>query len=192
MWMIRMMMTTLMMVGCSLLNDLSLKPPSDLADMSRETNESDGHLVLRHLRAMLAWSTALDSLTSHKHLSIITGKLDIGLVHVPYPGDNMTGIDVITADFFKRFPLRSAERFRDQDTTNLETGWKPKFTGTTHAEATLMGLLRYFSEPNPSNRVDYWNVLQDSTVADRMEALIGPVGPILFILFLLTGVVMVR
>ncbi|KAJ8597369.1 hypothetical protein M405DRAFT_507775 [Rhizopogon salebrosus TDB-379] len=43
-----------------------------------------------------------------------------------------------------------------------------------HAEVTLMGLLTYFSEPNPSSRVDYWNALQDSTIAERMEVLVGP------------------
>jgi hypothetical protein len=144
--------------------------------MSREKGESDGHLVLRYLRAMLAWSAALDSLTSDKHLSIIKGKLEIGLVRVPHPGRDTAGIEIITDTFFKRFPRRCAqESGRVKDTAILHKHWKP-FTGTTHAEATLMGLLNYFSEPNPSSRVDYLNALQDSTTAKRMEDLIGLVS----------------
>jgi len=125
---------------------------------------------------MLAWTAALDSLTSRKHLSIISGKLDIGLVHVPRASRDIAGIEVITDEFFARFPHRSVEESgRVQDTTYLQTCWKPEYTGTTHAEATLMGLLTYFSEPNPSSCVDYWNALQrDSKVAQRMEVLIGP------------------
>ncbi|KAJ8583012.1 hypothetical protein M405DRAFT_829631, partial [Rhizopogon salebrosus TDB-379] len=148
----------------------------DSADMSREMDESDGHLVLRHLRAMLAWTAALNSLTSRKHLSIISGKLDIGLVHVPRASRDIAGIEVITDEFFTRFPHRSVEESgRVRDTTYLQMYWKPEYSGTTHVEATLMGLLAYFSEPNPSSRVDYWNALQrDSKVAQRMEVLIGP------------------
>jgi hypothetical protein len=159
--------------------------------MSREMNESDGHLVLRHLRAVLAWTAALDSLTSRKHLSIISGKLDIGLVHVPRASRDIAGIEVITDEFFTRFPHRSVEESgRVQDTADLHMYWKPEYTGTTHAEATLMGLLTYFSESNPSSRADYWNALQrDSKVAQRMEVLIGPVSSTLnlFISSVLTG-----
>jgi hypothetical protein len=170
---------------------MPLKFQTDSADMSREMNESDGHLVLRHLRAMLAWTAALNSLTSRKHLSIISGKLDIGLVHVPRASRDIAGIEVITDEFFTRFPHRSVEESgRVRDTTYLQMYWKPQYIGTTHVEATLMGLLTYFSEPNPSSRVDYWNALQrDSKVAQRMEVLIGPVSPTLnpFISPVLTG-----
>jgi len=143
---------------------MPLKRQSDLAEMSRETNESDGHLVLRHLRAILSWSAALDSLASPKHLSIINGKLDIGLVEVPHPGRGIARIEDIIDEFFERFPLRSVEESRrTQDTANLKRGWnwKHEFIGTTHAEASLMGLLAYFSEPDPLRRVNYGNALGD-------------------------------
>jgi hypothetical protein len=149
-------------------------------DMSREPGECDGHLVLRHLRAILAWSTALHSLASGEHLSIINGELDIGLLQFPHDGqDDIAGIDVITYEFFRRSPVN--ESIRIQDTAMLKWGWNlgPEFTGTMHAEAMLMGLLTYFSEPNPSSRVDHWDALRDSTIAERMEVLIGPVSPIL-------------
>jgi hypothetical protein len=131
---------------------------------------------------MLSWSAALDSLTSHKHFSIINGKLDIGLVQVPHAGRGIARIEDITDEFFKRFPLRSVdESGRTQDTANLKRGWSSKheFIGTTHAEASLMDLLTYFSEPEPSTRVDYWNALKDPKFARRMEVLIGPVSPII-------------
>jgi hypothetical protein len=131
---------------------------------------------------MLSWSAALDSLTSPKHLSIINGKLDIGLVQVPHPGHGIARIEDITDEFFKRFPLRSLdESGRAQDTANLKRGWnsKHKLIGTTHAEASLMGFLTYFSEPNPLRRIDYWNALQDPKIAQRMEVLIGLVSPVM-------------
>jgi hypothetical protein len=149
-------------------------------DMSREPGERDGHLVLRHLRAILAWSTALHSLASDKHLSIINGELDIGLLQFPHDGqDDIVGIDAITYELFRRFPVDESTTV--QDTAALKCAWnlEPEFTGTMHAEATLMGLLTYFSEPNPSSRVDHWNALQDSTIGERMEVLIGPVSLIL-------------
>ncbi|KAJ8587978.1 hypothetical protein M405DRAFT_277292 [Rhizopogon salebrosus TDB-379] len=148
---------------------------ADYYDMSREPGERDGHLVLRHLRAILAWSTALHSLASDKHLSIINGELDIGLLQFPHDGqDDIVGIDAITYELFRRFPVDESTTV--QDTAALKCAWnlEPEFTGTIHAEATLMGLLTYFSEPNPSSRVDHWNALQDSTIAERMKALIGP------------------
>jgi len=83
-------------------------------------------------------------------------------------------------DFFKRFPHRSVDKsIRAQDMNNLKRNWKVRFTGMTHAEATLMGLRQYFSERNPSashGGVDHWNALQDSKVAERVEVLIGPVS----------------
>jgi hypothetical protein len=161
--------------------------------ISRSTGESDGYLVLRHLRAMLAWSTALDLLTSdERHLAIIHGKLDIGLIHVPHAGHSIAGIEAITDGFFKRYPLRLVEEsHRIKDMANLKSHWKPRYTGTTHAEATLMGLLQYFSELDPSSRVDYWNTLQDSKIAEHMEVLFGPVSSIFhpFISSVLTTVV---
>ncbi|KAJ8584185.1 hypothetical protein M405DRAFT_936769 [Rhizopogon salebrosus TDB-379] len=144
-------------------------------DMSREPGKCDGHLVLRHLRAILAWSTALHSLASGEHLSIINGELDIGLLQFPHDGqDDISGINVITYEFFRRFPVN--ESIRIQDTAMLKWGWNlgPEFTGTMHAEAMLMGLLTYFSEPDPSSRVDHWDALRDSKIAERMEDLIGP------------------
>ena len=163
---------------------MPLKCQSDSADMSREMNESDGHLVLRHLRAMLSWSAALDSLTSHKNVSIINGKLDIGLVQVPHPGHGIARIEDIIDEFFKRFPLRSVEESRrTRDTAKLKKGWnsKHRFIGTTHAEASLMGLLTYFSELDPSRRVDYGNALEDPKIAQRMEVLIEPVSPVMIL-----------
>ena len=126
---------------------------------------------------MFEWSAAVGSLTTGKHLSIISGKLDIGLVQIPHTGNEIAGIQVIIDDFCKRFPRRAADEYiRKQDIANLKRYWKPEFTGATHAEATLMGLLQYFSEPNPSSRVDYWNALQNPQVAQRMEVLFGPVS----------------
>jgi hypothetical protein len=130
---------------------------------------------------VLAWSATLRSLTYDGHLSIIiNGEPDIGLLQVPHDGqDDTAGIDVITGEFIRRFPVDDSTKL--QDTTRLECAWnlRPEFTGTVHAEATLMSLLTYFSEPNPSNRVDHWNALQDSTTAERIELLIGPVSLIL-------------
>jgi len=78
--------------------------------MSREMDESNGHLVLRHLKAIAAWSAALA--TFRKYISVINGKLDINLVQVSHAGGDIDGVEVITDEYFKQFLLCSFEKFR--------------------------------------------------------------------------------
>ena len=77
-----------------------MQPNASLrCDMSRETDGSDGHLVLREL--CLPQTAAFDSLTSRQYLFIINGKFDIDLVQVPPAGRDIVRIEVITDEFFK-------------------------------------------------------------------------------------------
>jgi hypothetical protein len=76
-------------------------------------------------------------------------KLDIDLVQVPRASHDIAGIEVITDEFVTQFPHRSVEASGTvRDTAHLQRYWKPEY-GTTHAEATLVGLLTYFDSIPP-------------------------------------------
>ena len=117
--------------------------------MRKESGERDGHQVLRHLRAIVAWHAAANSLLSKKYRRIAQ-TLRVGLVEVaPSQPDLMTDEEVIQ-EFFRRRPASSPEARISIENIIRENYPKKKFTGTTHAEATLMGLLTYFSPGSPS------------------------------------------
>ena len=116
--------------------------------MRKEPEESDGQQVLRHLRAIVAWHAAAASLLDKKHRRVAQ-TLRVGLVEVaPSQPDLMTNDEVIQ-EFFRRRPASSPEARISIENIIRENHTK-KFAGTTHAEATLMGLLTYFSPGSPS------------------------------------------
>ena len=126
--------------------------------MRKEPEESDGQQVLRHLRAIVAWHAAAASLLD-KQYRRIAQTLRVGLVEVaPSQPDLMTNDEVIQ-EFFRRRPASSPEARISIENIIRENHTKKKFAGTTHAEATLMGLLTYFSPGSPS--VSYGDQIED-------------------------------
>lgn len=114
--------------------------------MRREPAESEGQQVLRHLHAIVAWHAAAKSLLDRKS-RLVAQTFAVGLVQVaPTNPDLLTNEEVIQ-EFFRRYPTSSPEVTIKDIIRQNHT--QAKFTGTTHAEATLMGLLTYFSPGSP-------------------------------------------
>jgi hypothetical protein len=139
--------------------------------MRREPHESNGQQVLRHLQAIVAWHAAATSLLDKKYRRVAQ-TLRVGLVEVaPSQPDLMTYGEVIE-EFFRRRPASSSEARISVENIIRENHTKKKFTGTTHAEATLMGLLTYFSPGSPS--VNHGDQIEDLSLRVLKE-LIEPV-----------------
>ena len=118
--------------------------------MRKEPYESEGDRVLRHLRGIVSWHVAAVNLLSNKNYQQFTQSLFVGFVEVaptklgPEGPDLMTNEEVIH-EFLSRYP-RSSPEVRDSIMNIIRNNHiKEKFTGTTHAFATLIGLLTYFS-----------------------------------------------
>lgn len=82
----------------------------------------------------------------------------------------MTDKEVIE-EFFRRRPASSSEARICIENIIRENHTKKKFTGTTHAEATLMGLLTYFSPGSPS--VNHGHQIEDVSLR-LLKELIEP------------------
>ena len=122
--------------------------------MQEEPYESEGHLVLRHLRGIVAWHAAACQVVLNGKFRQITQSLVVGLVEVaptklgPEEPDLMTSEEVIR-EYLSRYPESSSEARAALEDIIKNNHTKAKFTGTTHVEATLMGLFTYFL---PSSR----------------------------------------
>ena len=126
--------------------------------MRKESGERDGHQVLRHLRAIVAWHAAAASLLDKKYRRIAQ-TLRVGLVEVAPSQPNLMTDEEVIQEFFRRRPASSPEARISIENIIRENYPKKKFTSTTHAEATLMGLLTYFSPGSPS--VNYGDQIED-------------------------------
>lgn len=113
------------------------------ADLRREPDESEGQLVFRHLQAIVAWHAAATGLLQKK-LRLVAKTLRVGLVEVTQSNSNLMTDDEVIQEFFRRRPAASPEA-RTCIENIIRENHRKTFTGATHAEATLMGLLTYFS-----------------------------------------------
>jgi len=127
------------------------------------------------LLAILAWQAAVVTLSSPTYSKITRGDLAIGLLEVPYCGSDIANLDDICQEFFSRFPARlEAHEAQDRLTLSKYFPRSLKFPGTVHAEATLMGLLTYFSDS--SKRVAYETVPLGDHLVAALEQLLQPVS----------------
>ena len=89
----------------------------------------------------------------------------------PEGPDLMTTEEVIQ-EFLSRYPASSPEARDAIEDIILKNHIKTKFGGTTHAEATLMGLLKKFS---PGSRfVNYGPPINEDNL-EFLRMLVGPV-----------------
>ncbi|KAG1889553.1 hypothetical protein F4604DRAFT_1569243 [Suillus subluteus] len=116
-------------------------------DLLPEPCESDGHCVLRHLKAIVAWHMAVETLCSSRNSQVAHGKLVLGLLDVPHCGFEIASLDDIYEEYFKRYASNS-EAHQAAVKSFMDTYLPQSFPGTIHAEATLMGLLSHFSASN--------------------------------------------
>jgi hypothetical protein len=108
-----------------------------------EPNEPTNKTVLRYLKTVVAWHAALGYLTDRCVSKRVTTNFLVGLVTVP-PGDK----SMLTAKELIPMYQRRLDPGDDEDVKRrirvLEEHCKSsRFTGTVHAEASLMGLLVY-------------------------------------------------
>lgn len=76
--------------------------------MQKAPDDSDGHQVLRHLRAIVAWHAAATSLlgTEYRH---ITQTLRVALVEVARIQPDLITDEEVIQEFFRRRPASSPE-----------------------------------------------------------------------------------
>ena len=151
--------------------------------MRREPHESDGHQVFRYLQAIVAWHAAAKSLLDTNR-RCVAPTLRVGLVEVAQSQPDLMTAEEVIEEFFRRRPASSSEAPMSIENIIRENHTKKKFTGTTHAEATLMGLLTYFSPGPPS--VNHGDQIEDVSLR-LLKELIEPVCCLLFFLPLYTS-----
>jgi hypothetical protein len=125
--------------------------------MRRENDESNGQQVFRHLQAITAWHAAIISLLNKKYQRVAHWQsLRVGLVEVtPSKSDDLMTDEEVIKEFFRRQPqAASSPEARTSIEIIIRENNPKKFTGTTHAEATLMGLLTYLSPGSSSVNYD--------------------------------------
>jgi len=122
--------------------------PDEVADMRPGILDTEGHQVIRYLKSIVAWHAAIHNLCNHRSkFREFAQNLTVGFVEIQKSDNLNTPREEICQEFFRRNPSLSAEcRIATQE--QLLQHYRSKFTGTVHAEATLMGLLNYFSLEN--------------------------------------------
>ena len=112
-------------------------PDEDSEDMLPEAAEHCGRYVLRYLRAIVAWNTAASVLVKSFHGPVNIHNIDIRLVEVPHRLREPLTLVQMMEQYNLLFP-RSGKLLGP-------AAYPPRFGGTVHAEAALMGLYAYFT-----------------------------------------------
>ncbi|KIK74708.1 hypothetical protein PAXRUDRAFT_835912 [Paxillus rubicundulus Ve08.2h10] len=137
----------------------------ELADLRREPNEAAGAQVLRYLRAVVAWHAALDKLCVMPFIKQVVEDLVIGVVEVPPCNTTILPREAISREHHRRF---SGEAEDDTAIEGVLARYYPsEFTGTIHAEATLMGLLAYAHD---NQRCNYGGEIQNVALLEQILA----------------------
>ncbi|KAG1873600.1 hypothetical protein DFJ58DRAFT_759202 [Suillus subalutaceus] len=153
--------------------DEDLYDSDESDDLNAESRESSGSHVLRHLKGIVAWHAAIASLTTPTYSKIIRSELSLSLLEIPHASFDIANLDDIyeASPFNALFLSKSSIAFKDLTKSILKRNLSQTFSGTVHAEATLMGLLTYFS--SSSSRVAFEMPLRDDHVA-ALDKLLEP------------------
>lgn len=139
-------------------------------DLDPEPYESSGNRVLRYLKGIVAWHAATASLLTPTYSKIIRGGLSLSLLEIPRASSDIANFDDICGAYFTG-SSKSVVAYKDLAQSILKPHLPQTFPGTVHAEATLMGLLAYFS--SSSSRVAFEMPLRDDHVA-TLDKLLEP------------------
>lgn len=139
--------------------------------MDPEPYESSGSRVLRYLKGIVAWHAATASLLTSTYSKIIRNRLSLSLLEIPHANSDIANFDDICEAYFNAASSKSAVAYKDLAKSILKPHLPQTFPGTVHAEATLMGLLAYFS--SSSSRVAFEMPLRDDHVA-ALDKLLEP------------------
>ncbi|CAA7263640.1 unnamed protein product [Cyclocybe aegerita] len=143
-------------------------------DMRREEQETMATFVFRYLKTVVSWHTAIFTLLQEPRTKVLATSVTVGLIEVYPQTKEVTPLAELEREYHRRFPLAN-----DQERSNmmsvLEKHYKPAFTGSIHAEATLMGLLNYYSQnatvPLPRDVVDAPDLLRELFVPTTERAI---------------------
>ena len=121
---------------------LTLRPWVDEVGLFLGPNESPADGVYRYLEGIVAWAAALHQLLILNLIKKITA-ISVGVVLVTGSRSDVMSTDDIISGLLKRFP--SSMVLIESYKPYLESHVLSCFHGEIHAEATLMGLISYFS-----------------------------------------------
>ena len=96
---------------------------------------------LCYLKAVVAWHSALDYLCATPFIKQAVMNSLIGLVEVPHGDSSTLAADELIEMYQLEHGLDPEEEHVQHMTDILRQQYTPLFSGTVHAEATLMGLL---------------------------------------------------
>jgi hypothetical protein len=99
--------------------------------------------TLHYLKAVVAWHSALDHLCATPLIKQAVMNSLVGLVEVPHGDSSMLAADELIEMYQLKHGLDPGEEHVQHMTDILCKEYTPVFSGTVHAEATLMGLLAH-------------------------------------------------
>jgi hypothetical protein len=95
--------------------------------------------TLHHLKAVVAWNSALDHLCATPFIKQTVMNSLVGLVEVPHGDFSMLAADELIDMYQLKHGLDPEAEYVQHMTDILHKEYTPVFSGTVHAEATLMG-----------------------------------------------------
>jgi len=105
--------------------------------MLEDPGESEGQQVLRHLKSIVAWHAAAVTLLSPRSQHLAQD-LVVGLVEVTLNKPKLMTDEEVIQEYFRRYPNSLPEDQSFIGDSIRKYYREAKFTGTTHAETTLM------------------------------------------------------
>ncbi|CAA7263678.1 unnamed protein product [Cyclocybe aegerita] len=136
-------------------------------ELTPEGQETEGNRVYRYLQTIAAWQAAIEILLQPKYRAVLAS-ISVGLVEVSGRETGLMNRDEFAAAFLARATATSDD---EVEIRGILTSFTPtQFGGTIHAEASLMGLLAYFSHPDTTT-----GKYIDDMDADALKTLFEPV-----------------
>jgi len=145
-------------------------------DLGPEPYESSGGRVLRYLKGIVAWNSAISTLMKPTYCEIARNELSISLLEIPQANFDIANLDDIYKTCINTPSPKPSIVYKDLARSILQRHLPQTFPGTVHAEATLMGLLTYFTPS--SSRAAFEMPLQDDHVA-ALDKLLEPASLII-------------
>ncbi|KAG1805175.1 uncharacterized protein BJ212DRAFT_1469153 [Suillus subaureus] len=145
-------------------------------DLNPEPHESSGRRVLRYLKGIVAWHAAISIAYDADIFQITRSELSLSLLEIPHASFDIANLDDIYEAYFNVISLKPSIAYEDLTKPILKRHLPQTFSGTVHAEATLMSLLTYFS--SSSSRVAFDMPLRDDHVA-ALDKLLEPASLII-------------
>ncbi|KAF8553934.1 hypothetical protein OG21DRAFT_1497340 [Imleria badia] len=123
--------------------DVKNEENEDDTELMPEPNEHTNKTVLRYLKTVVAWHAALEYLTDQRVSKRVTTNFLVGLVKVSPGNKSMLTAKELVPMYRRRIDPGDDDNVKRKVRVLEEHCKSLTFTGTVHAEASLMGLLAY-------------------------------------------------